>query len=155
MKKIYMILILLVLLGGCSNNSVSVDQKVANGISKLSTPEEIENLISGGQLNAIMLKGQSNGGIADLIKLGIDKTTGSRVNKNADTIMDVGSSFIFVFDNVNNVDKIFEEVYQRINGKEILEDSRFIFANRVLPLYKEDGIKKLSNQYGFRYEIVN
>lgn len=111
------------MLAGCSNNSVSVEQKVANGVSKLSTPQEIENLISGGKLNTIMLKGQSNGGLVDLIKLGIDKTTGSRVNKDTDLIMDVGSNSIFV--------------------------------NRVLPLYKEEGIKKLSDQYGFRYEIVD
>jgi len=159
MKKNYLILIFIVLLAGCSNNSannsVSVEQKVANGVSKLSTPQEIENLISGGQLNTIMLKGQSNGGLVDLIKLGIDKTTGSRVDKNVDIIMNVGSNSIFVFDNINNVDKILGEVYQKNNGKEILEDGRFIFVNRVLPLYKEEGIKKLSDQYGFRYEIVD
>ncbi len=162
MKKNYLLLqiVMIILFFACANSDEdepqeNKEQKIAKAVSSLITQQEKEGLIAGKSLETIVSKNTSNGGIADLIESGLGKVNMKNINKNSDLILNNNKNSIIVFDNVNSINKILETAYGKEGGSNKLENSRFIFVNRVLPLYKEEKISDLSEQYKFKYEVVD
>lgn len=169
MKKIFTILIMLLLIGCArtsrtneqkSNSSAMQDEKIMiekinKSVIELLTEEEKQNLIKGKPFSSFLFGAPSHGIFGDGIGAlaskirGIDKKT-----KEASNMILKNQNTIFISYNSDILLKSIKYLAKSEEGRIALKQGRFIFIKSSLTnvsFISKSEIQKLSEEYGFKY----